>query len=184
MTFAWAGDNMPMICFTKNDAGKNVMLLAGSYYEQTSDVWALAKRTLIIVALLFALSSMLSGILAILRLCAGKTNWKNSILRITPMIGLIGLALAAAALLDVQKYTYRLSLMRTLNAETLTISIGTLLFCIASLTSLISSILLYQKRSNRFQANYALLSSLSLALILAILWCNGWIGLIFLFTRF
>ena len=73
---------------------------------------------------------------------------------------------------------------RTLNAETLTISIGTLLFCIASLTSLISSILLYQKRSNRFQANYALLSSLSLALILAILWCNGWIGLIFLFTRF
>jgi hypothetical protein len=29
-----------------------------------------------------------------------------------------------------------------------------------------------------------LLSSLSFALILAIRWCNGWIGLIFVFTQF
>src|SRR4030095_2341065 len=39
MTFAFRGMNMPLICFTKNDQGKNVMI-GGTYYEQTSNFWA------------------------------------------------------------------------------------------------------------------------------------------------
>ena len=177
MTFAWKGDNMPMICFTKNDAGKKVMLVAGSYYELTSNAWVLIKRAMIVVALLFALSSIFSGVVALLRVCTGKTNWKDSILLITPMIGLIGLTLAVSVLLDVQQYTYKLSLLRNINSKTLTIFTGTLLFGLTSITSLLSSIFLYPKRANRFQANYLLLSSLSHSLILAILWWNEWIGL-------
>src|SRR4030095_8057680 len=35
MIFAWRGMNIPLICFTKNGKGKNVMMIAGAYYEQT-----------------------------------------------------------------------------------------------------------------------------------------------------
>ncbi|MEY4928190.1 MAG: hypothetical protein RI894_2628, partial [Bacteroidota bacterium] len=79
MTFAWRGSNTPMICFTKNDDGENVLLIGGSYFEKTSNFWAIFKRVTLIFAILLALSSVVFGIFSLLRAIFGKTTWKTAL---------------------------------------------------------------------------------------------------------
>jgi CubicO group peptidase (beta-lactamase class C family) len=177
LTFAWAGDNLPLIRLTHNESGKRVLLVAGAYYEQISNTWALLKRTLLVLALGCAGSAVLSGLLAIVQLATGKVGKKSAFLRISLMVGLAGLALAVSVLENVQQYSYELSLLRTINSSTLTIFIGTLLFAGTSLNSLLFSLLLYRKWTSRWAAMYFLLSSLSCCVLLTLLWYNGWIGL-------
>jgi len=177
MIFAWRGSNMPMLCFTKNDEGKNVMLIGGSYYEQTSNFWAIFKRAIIIIALLFAISSVILGIVSCIAAMIGKLSWRKIIPRVMPMIGVIFLAWAVYFLLEVQKYTYKLSELTTVNFQTLIIFLGTSLFGIASVISLFYSITAFRKQRSRWYACYVLLTSISLCYLMDILWQNGWIGL-------
>jgi CubicO group peptidase (beta-lactamase class C family) len=177
LTFAWTGDNLPLIRLTRNESGKRVLLVAGAYYEQTSNTWAVLKRTLLALALGFAASAVLSGLLAIVQLAMGKVRKKPALLRVLLMLGLVGLTLAVAILENVQQYSYRLSFLRTINSSTLTIFIGTLLFAGATLTCLLFSLLLYRTWASRWAATYFLLSSLSCCVLLILLWSNHWIGL-------
>jgi len=177
MTFTWRGMNMPLICFTKNDHGKNVMMIGGSYYEQTSNFWAMFKRVIIIIALVFALSSFILGIASVIGVIIGKLTWRKLIPRIIPMIGFGLLVLAVLNLLEVQNYTYKLAELNTINLRTMIIFGGTLAFGIASIVSLFFSIRMFSKQKKRWFAYYFLLTSISLFFIAGILWQNGWIGL-------
>lgn len=175
MTFAWKGSNMPMICFTKND-GKNVMLIGGSYYEQTSNFWAILKRAIIITALLLVLLSVISGIISFVIAIAGKLTILKMMYGTLPIIGVACLAWAIYYLLQVQQYTYKLNELDTVNFHTLIIFLGTSVFGIASIVNLFYSIKTFRKH-RRWYAYYLLLTSISFCLIAAILWQNGWIGL-------
>ena len=177
MTFAWTGSNIPMVCFTKNDEGKNVMLIGGNYYEQTSNTWAILKRAIIIIAVLLALSSVIIGLVSFIASILGKLSWREIIPGVLPMIGVICLASSIYYLLEIQEYTYKLSELGTVNMQTLIIFLGTSLFGIVSIVSLFYSVITFQKNPRRWYAGYLLLTSISLCLIMAILWQNGWIGL-------
>ena len=177
MTFAWTGSNIPMVCFTKNDEGKNVMLIGGNYYEQTSNTWAILKRAIIIIAVLLALSSVIIGLVSFIAAILGKLSWREIIPGVMPMIGVICLASSIYYLLEIQEYTYKLSELGTVNMQTLIIFLGTSLFGIVSIVSLFYSVITFQKNPRRWYAGYLLLTSISLCLIMAILWQNGWIGL-------
>lgn len=177
MTFAWTGSNIPMVCFTKNDEGKNVMLIGGNYYEQTSNTWAILKRAIIIIAVLLALSSVIIGLVSFIAAILGKLSWREIIPGVMPMIGVICLASSIYYLLEIQEYTYKLSELGTVNMQTLIIFLGTSLFGIVSIVSLFYSVITFQKNPRRWYAGYLLSTSISLCLIMAILWQNGWIGL-------
>ena len=177
MTFEWRGMNMPLICFTKNDQGKNVMMIRGSYYEQTSNFWGMLKRVIVIIALIFALSSVILGIASLIGIIIGKLTWREMIPRIIPMIGLGLLVLAVLNLLEVQKYTYKLAELNTINFFTMIIFLGTVAIAIVSIVSLFFSIRMFSKQKKRWFAYYLLFTSISFFLIAAILWQNGWIGL-------
>jgi hypothetical protein len=177
LTFAWRGMNMPLICFTKNDNGKNVMMIGGIYYEQTSNFWAMLKRAIIIIALIFVLSSVILGIVSFIGAIIGKLTWRDIIPGIIPMIGVSFLAWAVSNLLEVQQYSYKLSELGTVNFNTMTIFCGTSVFGIMSIASLFFSIGTFRKPGRRWFAYYLLFTSISLCLIMAILWQNGWIGL-------
>ena len=168
---------MPLICFTKNDQGKNVMMIRGSYYEQTSNFWGMLKRVIVIIALIFALSSVILGIASLIGIIIGKLTWREMIPRIIPMIGLGLLVLAVLNLLEVQKYTYKLAELNTINFFTMIIFLGTVAFAIVSIVSLFFSIRMFSKQKKRWFAYYLLFTSISFFLIAAILWQNGWIGL-------
>jgi hypothetical protein len=177
MTFAWRGMNMPLICFTKNDQGKNVMMIGGSYYEQTSNFSAMFKRATLIIAVIFALSTFILGIVSLIGIIIGKLHRREIIPRVAPMIGVGLLVWAILNLLEVQNYTYKLAELDTINFRTMIIFLGTSAFGIASIVSLFFSIRLLMKQKKRWFAYYFLLTGISLFLIAAILWQNGWIGL-------
>ncbi|MEP7108877.1 MAG: serine hydrolase domain-containing protein [Ferruginibacter sp.] len=177
MTFAWKGANMPLICFTKNDKGKNIMTIGGSYFEQTGDSGALLKRAVIIIAVLFALSSVIMGIFSFFGAIIGKLKWRDLISRIVPMAGTGLLVWAILNLLEVQQYSYKLSELGSVNSRTMIIFCGTTSFGILSIASLFLSAWTFRKHGNRWFAAYLLLTSMSMCLIMAILWQNEWIGL-------
>ena len=177
MTFAWRGMNMPLICFTKNDQGKKIMMIGGTYYEQTSNFWAMFKRGIIIIALIFAFSSVILGIISLIGAIMGKLAWRDVIPRIIPMVGIGFLVWALLNLIEVQQYTYNLSELDKVNFLTMIIFWGTSAFAIISIISLVYSLCTFRKQNNRWFASYLLLASISMCLIMIILWQNGWIGL-------
>jgi hypothetical protein len=177
LTFAWRGMNMPLICFTKNDEGKKVMLIGGIYYKQTSNFWAMLKRIVLIIALIFALSTVILGITSLIGIIIGKLPLRELIPRVIPMIGVGLLVWAVMNLLEVQNYTYKLAELNTINFRTMIIFLGTSVFGIASIVSLFFSIRIFSKQKKRWFAYYFLLTSLSLFFIAIILWQNGWMGL-------
>ena len=93
------------------------------------------------------------------------------------MIGLGLLVLAVLNLLEVQKYTYKLAELDTINLRTISIFLGTAVFGIASIVNLFFSIRMFSKQKKHWFAYYLLFTSISLCFIAAILWQNGWIGL-------
>ena len=168
---------MPLICFTKNDVGRNVMLIGGTYYEQTSNFWAIFKRVALSIALIFSLSSFILGIASVVRKIMGKLSWRDMVPRVTPMIGVGLLIWAVLNLLEVQSYTYKLAELTTINSRTLSVFIGTAVFGIASVASLFFSIRMFSKQKKSWFAFYFLFISISLLYIAAFLWQNDWIGL-------
>jgi hypothetical protein len=148
MTFAWRGMNMSLICFTKNDEGKNVMMIAGAYYEQTSNFGAILKRVFLIIALVFALSSVIIRNCFIDRDNYWQTNLADIIPRVIPMIGLGLLVWAVLNLLDVQNYTYKLAELDTDQFAYYDYFLGTSAFGIASIVSLFFSIRMFANRRN------------------------------------
>ena len=153
------------------------MLIGGTYYKQTSNFWAMLKRVILIIALIFALSSVILGIASLVGIIIGKLSWRDIIPRVIPMIGLGLLVWAILNLLEVQNYTYKLAELNTVNLRTMIIFLGTSAFGIASIVSLFFSIRMFSKQKKRWFAYYFLLTSISLFFIAAILWQNGWIGL-------
>ena len=168
---------MPLICFTKNDEGKKVMLIGGIYYKQTSNFWAMLKRIVLIIALIFALSTVILGITSLIGIFIGRLSWGELIPRVIPMIGVGLLVRAVLNLLEVQNYTYKLAELNTINSLTMIIFLGTSVFGIVSVVSLFFSISMFNKQKKRWFAYYFLLTSLSLFFIAIILWQNGWMGL-------
>ena len=168
---------MPLIYFTKNDGGKNVMLIGGIYYQQTSNFWAMVKRVVLIIARIFALSTVILGITSLIGIIIGKLSWRELFPRVIPMIGVGLLVWAVLNLLEVQNYTYKLAELNTINSRTMIIFLGTSVFGITSILSLFFSISMFSKQKKRWFAYYFLLTSLSLFFIAIILWQNGWIGL-------
>jgi uncharacterized membrane protein len=135
------------------------------------------KRVILIIALIFALSSVILGVTSLIGIIIGKLSWRNLIPRVIPMIGFGLLVLAVLNLLEVQKYTYKLAELNTINLRTMIIFLGTSVFGIASIVSLFFSIGMFSKLKKRWFAYYLLFTSISLFLIAVILWQNGWIGL-------
>ena len=176
-TFAWRGMNMPLLCFTKNDQGKNIMMIRGSYFEQTSNFWAMFKRVVLIIALIFSLSSFVLGIASLIGIMIRKLSWRQLIPRVIPMIGVGLLIWAVLNLLEVQNYTYKLAELKTINMRTMIVFFGTSVFGIASVVSLFFSIRMFSKQKKGWFAYYFLLTSISLCFIAATLWQIGWLGL-------
>jgi CubicO group peptidase (beta-lactamase class C family) len=176
MTFAIIGTNTPSIVFTKNREGKRCMIKRGNYFEQTSCGLALAVRVVLCIALLFLLSSFIVGIGSLIIAFFDKIQWNELFLRILPMISFSLLIWAVYYLLDVQTYTYKLSVLGTINYTTLVIFTGTLSFGLITLINLFFVMKAFPKM-NRWLGWYLLLTSFSMCLVAIVLAWNGWIGL-------
>jgi len=175
-TFAFKGANTSQIIFTTNSEGKKCMINHGGYHEQTYSFTAIFYRCSILLAIILCLSFYLLGIISIVMFFIQKTTRPDSIFRILPMLGLSLLASAFYYLLEVEKYTYTMYELGSINHKTILIFFGTLSFGIISLINFVYSIRNF-KRNNGWLRYYLLFSAFSMCYITCILGENGWIGL-------
>jgi hypothetical protein len=176
MTFALKGANTPQVVFIKIPAGKNCMLIGGDYFEKTSFFQAFTKRGIILFSIIFALSTYILGIVSFILAISGNLKWNTLLVRVLPMVGISFLIWAVYYLMDVRLYTYKLSVLGTMNPITLIIFGGTLAFGVISLATLVSSLKTFIGSKGWF-AWYFLFIGFSMSLITCILLANGWIGL-------
>jgi CubicO group peptidase (beta-lactamase class C family) len=177
LTFAFKDDNSPLITFTTNKAGKQVMLFAGTYYEKVSGFWGIFNRIAVVLAVLIAVLSSVMATVSVIGLFAKKVNKRDLLIRLLPVTGVALLIWSVMKLLEVEQYTYMLSELATVNVRTLSIFTGTLAFGIIALLTLFLSIKNFRKTKQKWFAVYFLLTGISLFIICAVLWQAGWIGM-------
>lgn len=176
-TFVKEGANTATVIFTKDAAGKNVMVMDGAYFEQTS-YWRVAVNTwLAVIAIFFALVAVITGIVSLIAYIAGKLPRTQLLLRLLPMVAVGLLVWAVMSLLQVQTESYLLSELVHPGKRSILVFCGTLLFGIFSLLHLILVIREFRRMKYPWFAAYWLITSLSLCYISLILLQNGWIGL-------
>ncbi|MES1223809.1 MAG: serine hydrolase [Bacteroidota bacterium] len=175
--FAHEGANNATIIFTKNEEGKNVMIMDGAYYEQGSFFKVRFMFWVDVVAIFFALSAVVTGIISFIGLLAGRVKRDKLVLMLLPMSGVLLLVWAVVSLLQVQNESYLLSELVKPDARTLTVFLGTSLFGLFAVLHIIIVLRNYGKIRNKFFAVYWMLASLSIFYIAFILFLNGWIGL-------
>jgi hypothetical protein len=176
-TFAWKGNNSPLIVFTKDTDGKKVMIKAGIYYEKISGFWGMAKRYGLVLALLLTLLSFVMAFITLIGLWVKKVNRKDAVIRLLPAAGAGLLIAAILKLLAVEKFTYSMYQLGTVNSVTVTIFLGTLLFAILSLLTFFFALKNFRATKQRWFAVYFLLTGISMVVITLVLWQAGWVGL-------
>jgi CubicO group peptidase (beta-lactamase class C family) len=175
--FAKEGANTATLLFTKNKEGKNVAIIDGGYFEQTSFSSAAFPFWICLVAIFFTLCSFLPGTISLIACLTGRLGWKKLPLRVLPMIATTLLVWAILNLSQVLTESYLLSELTTINTRTMVIFSGTLLFAIISLLDFILVVREFRSPKNYWFSFYWLMTAVSLCYISAVLYQNGWIGL-------
>ena len=67
LTFAWKGNNSPLIVFTKDTDGKKVMIKAGIYYKKIPGFCGMVKRYGLVLALLLTLLTFVMAFISLMR---------------------------------------------------------------------------------------------------------------------
>jgi len=175
--FAHEYSNKPTIVFTKNEEGRPVMVMDGLYFEKASAFSMQFTNWLALITISLALSAALAGIISSIGFYTGRVKRDQFLLRLLPVWGLALLAWAIKSMLQVQTESYLLSELTTINARTIIIFAGTLLFGVFAVLHLVVVIRRFSQFTNRFFAVYWLLASLAVFFIAFLLFQNGWIGL-------
>jgi CubicO group peptidase (beta-lactamase class C family) len=174
LRFAWQGDNCSRLAFATNDRGHRVMLVGGSYYEKVSTVGSLGLRLLLGLAVLLTVLAALAGLMALAKKMAGRLGNHPLLPRLLPLLGVGGLGWAVWHLLNVQKYTYKLGELGSINARTLAICGGTALYAACAAATLLWAAYTLFKTKKGWGW---LAGAVGMCLLAALLWQNGWIGL-------
>ena len=175
--FAREYSNKPTVIFTKNEEGQPVMIMDGAYYEKASAFSIQFRNWLAGTAISLALSAALAGIVSLIGFYTGRVNRNQFLLRLLPLLGLTLLVWAIKSMLPVQSESYLLSELTTVNARTIIIFAGTLLFGLFAVWHLVLVLRKFNQFRNRFFAFYWLLASMAVFFIAFVLFQNGWIGL-------
>ena len=177
LQFAFEGATQPTVVFTKNSAGKNIMVMNNAYFEQSTFFKVKFPLWLAIIAVCFAALSVVTGFLSLIGFIKHRPTANKLNIRILPMAAVLLLVCAVKYLLEVQNESYLLSELTTINSRTLIIFLGTLLFGLFAVLHLITVLRKFNQFKNRWFALYWLLTSLSIFYIALLLFQNGWIGL-------
>lgn len=177
LCFAKEGTNTATLVFTKNREGKNVVIVDGGYFEQTSGLKMALRFWVCLLASFFAIVSVLPGVLSLIGWLTGRLKWKELPFRILPMFAAIVLVWALLSLAEVLNESYLLSELTKIDSRTIIIFLGTLLFGIFTLLDLVLVFRKFRRIKNRWVAGYWALTALSLGILSMVLLENGWIGL-------
>jgi CubicO group peptidase (beta-lactamase class C family) len=176
LIFAYEGMNTPLIIFTKS-SGNNIMSIGGSYFIQTSLFTGMLKRILLVIAVIFSLSTLLFAMISLIGVVRSMVQWKTFVFRALPVAGLLALMFSVRYLFEIKDHSYRLYELSSMNAHSVAVCLGTLLFAITSFIYLGYVMNCLRTTSPGLLQWYMILTGTSLISITVILLDAGWIGL-------
>jgi CubicO group peptidase (beta-lactamase class C family) len=169
--------NTPTIVFSKNESGDPLMIIDGVYCRQVNAFWAYTKIAVLLVALLFIISSFFLPIAALIAALRKKLTMPNLPLYLLPLLSISSLTWAMTAFSKVQAESYLLYQLREVSPRSLAIFAGTLLFGLLTTVNIFWIIKAFHSFRSRFSKGYFLITAISFMLITIMLLFNGWIGL-------
>ena len=113
------------------------MVMDGLYYEKAAAFSMQFTNWLALITISLALSAALAGIISSIGFYTGRVKRDQFLLRLLPVWGLALLAWAIKSMLQVQTESYLLSELTTINARTIIIFAGTLLFGVFAVLHLV-----------------------------------------------
>lgn len=177
LKFAYTNSNTPTIVLTKNEDGRSILADNDNYYEKSNSILPMGDLWLGAFIILLLLPAALSGIISFIMYITKRLPGKKLLIRLLPLVAVLLLYRAVVQMTELQKASYLLYELATVNTRTLIIFTGTLCFALFSLLHLVLVIRNFRKFSKRFYAVYWLLVSLSLCYLTVFLLQEGWIGL-------
>lgn len=175
--FALQGAKTATVIFTENEAGKNVMVMNGAFFEQVPELPLLIKRWLAVAAILFMVSAALAGLISLPVAISGRLKKDKIITRLVPMPALLLLVWAVINLLQVQTESYLLSELTKIDTRSVIVFSGTLLFGVFAAVHFITVLITFKRYTSRLYAFYWITTAISFCYLAFVLWQNGWIGL-------
>jgi CubicO group peptidase (beta-lactamase class C family) len=165
------------IAFATSADGKKVMIVNKNYTEKTSAPKAFSWLVLIIVALVFAVSTVFPGLIAIMYILVKRKKPKSSHLFILPMLSVAFLGWGIYVFMQVYNNSYRLFEFTVPSTAAISIFLGFTLFGVFTLLNAWQLFKVLKTIANRYKQGLLILVALSLLLITGVLLTNGWIGL-------
>ncbi|ACU05259.1 serine hydrolase domain-containing protein [Pedobacter heparinus] len=167
------------IAFAINAEGKKVMIVNKHYTEKVPLSKAFSWLIMIILALVFGLYAVFSGIIAIGYILIKRQKPKSLHFFILPMLSLVLLSWGIYAFMHIYNNSYLLFKLGVPSATSISIFMGLTLFGISTLINALVLIKKLKTITSRYKQSILILTALSLLLIAGILLANGWIGLRF-----
>ena len=177
LVFRREGMNTPTIAFVKNAEDKNVLSMAGAYFEQSSYEYGLFWRGALLVMLALVLLSGVFAVGSLGRVLLKKMTWKAALPQFLPITATTFFGLAMLQLIEKQQFSYLLYKLNDINAETLFIFGGTTFFWIAGFAGVYFALQTLMHTESRWRVWFWSLAYFSLAGLAVVLWLNGLLGL-------
>lgn len=178
LIFIQPGSANPEIAFTTNADGKIVLIINKHYTEKVSGVGAFSWRISIAVALMFALLSVFTGLIAIICFLLKRLNWLQLQMMILPMVSVLFLIWGAYEFMKVKSDSYLLYELTVPTTISVAVFLGFTLFAVCALMNVFMLFRRWRTIPNRFMRWMLFLIAGSLLFIAGILLANGWIGLL------
>ncbi len=178
LVFTQPGAAQAEIAFATNADGKKVLIINKHYTEKVSAIKAFSWRISIALALIFAMLSVLLGLIALVYLLVKKKKAKSLHMFILPMTGVAALIWGALAFMKIKNDGYRLFQLGTPSFISISIFIGFTLFGICALLNVAMVFRRLKAVPNLFVKGILVVTAFSLLLIAYILFVSGWIGLV------
>lgn len=166
------------IAFATSADGKKVMIVNKHYTEKVSAFEGFIWFVVISVALIFTLSAVFSGLIAVIYILVKKQKPKSLHLFILPMISVIPLSGGIYSFMQVYNNSYRLFQLAVPSLASISILLGFTLFGVCTLLNALMLFKNLNKITNRYKQGFLIFTAISLLLIAGILLTEGWMGLI------
>jgi len=174
LTFRKKNHQVATYVFAKNSEGTAVLMQEGNYFESASLAWTWLRVGLLFAALACMVGTLLAGVVWSIFAVRRSVTRNDAWVRLLPALATLALI---AALIVLAVLAQNIPAMATINAQTIAIFLGTLLFGVCTVVGFYRLNRQYSSYKSGWLRGFLLTTYLLMSYLVAYLLINGWIGL-------
>ena len=174
LTFRKKNYNVATYVFTKNSEGTAVLMQEGNYFESASLAWTWLRVGLLFLALACMVGALVGGVVWLIFAVRRSITRNDAWVRLLPALATLALIVALVTLAVLAQ---NISEMATINAQTIAVFLGTLLFGVCTVVGFYRLNRQYSSYKSGWLRGFLLTTYLLMSYLTVYLLINGWIGL-------